>query len=83
MMPLLMQKTLRPWNQIDAIYWLNPKGREYFRCLKIILDFTDDVSSNIELCFSIILDSACLKCFELNKCSGTKLTEKKVDGSDF
>jgi len=51
MMPLLMQKTLRPWNQIDAIYWLNPKGREYFRCLKIILDFTDEVSSNISFIF--------------------------------
>jgi hypothetical protein len=39
-----MQKALRPWNQIDAIYWLSPKGREYFSCLKILLDFTEQVN---------------------------------------
>ena len=44
MMPLLMQQAFLPWHQIKAIYWLTQKGQEYFSSLKIILDFTDEVS---------------------------------------
>ena len=42
-----MQKAFIPWHQIKAIYWLTKKGREYFRSLKIILDFTDQVSISL------------------------------------
>nr|QST15017.1 CYP4AP4 protein [Diaphanosoma celebensis] len=43
LMPLLMQKSLRPMYRIDAFYWLNAKGRQYYRSLKIVLEFTNQI----------------------------------------
>ena len=43
----MVRRMFEPWNYYDMIFNLTPNGCKYRHCLKVLHDFTDQVSRSL------------------------------------